>query len=172
MNLNNNPNVKSYLDEVCSEIKNKRVHAEIKEELLCHIEEITLNYIDSGINEEEALNKAISQMGSPITIGTELNKVHKCKADWKLLSLTLMLVTIGILSLYLIGIQNNNPAFLKKALIFNFIGFVILYISSFLGYRKLKLHSKGIYSVTLILLILPSQRICEMKTKMCLYHYF
>lgn len=156
MDFMSNPNVKSYLDEVCSEIKNKRVHNEIKEELLCHIEEITLSYIDSGINEEEALNKAISQMGSSLTIGTELNKVHKCKADWKLLSLTFMLVTIGILSLYFIGMQNNNPAFLKKTLLFSFIGFITLYISSFLDYRKLKLHSKGMYAVTLILLVLTT----------------
>lgn len=154
MDFISNPNVKSYLDEVCSEIKNKRVHNEIKDELLCHIEEITLSYIDSGITEEEALNKAISQMGSSLTIGTELNKVHESKVDWKLLFLTSILVTIGILTICFIDMQHNNDHSLKTTFFFSFIGFIVLYISSFLDYRKLKLHSKGIYVVSLILLSL------------------
>lgn len=152
MDFMSNPNVKNYLDEVCSEIKNKRVHNEIKDELLCHIEEITLSYIDSGITEEEALNKAISQMGSSLTIGTELNKVHESKVDWKLLFLTSILVTIGILNLYFINIQYNNNPITKRTLFFTFIGTIILYLSSLLDYRKLKLHCKTIYVISIILL--------------------
>ena len=152
MDFMSNPNVKSYLDEVCSEIKNKRVHNEIKDELLCHIEEITLSYIDSGITEEEALNKAISQMGSSLTIGTELNKVHESKVDWKLLFLTSTLFIIGILNLYFINIQYNNNPITKRTLFFTFIGTIILYLSSLLDYRKLKLHCKTIYVISIILL--------------------
>ena len=152
MDFMSDPNVKSYLDEVCFEIKNKRVHNEIKDELLCHIEEITLNYIDSGINEEEALNKAISQMGSSLTIGTELNKVHESKVDWKLLMFTATLVIIGILNLYFINIQYNTNPILKRTLFFTFIGTIILYLSSLLDYRKLKIHYKTIYVISIILL--------------------
>ena len=48
----------------------------ISEELENHIEESKENYIRDGLEEKEAEEKAIVQMGNAEEIGKKLNKIH------------------------------------------------------------------------------------------------
>jgi hypothetical protein len=40
-----------------------------------------------GFTREEAIDMAIKQMGDPLEVGRELNKVHKSKPEWSILAL-------------------------------------------------------------------------------------
>ena len=87
--------VSSYLEEICSVIKCKEVHDEIKEEIRNHIEELSLEYIVNGHNEDEAYKLAIRDMGSPEEIGIKLNKVYERKFEYKSMSIGIILILFG-----------------------------------------------------------------------------
>lgn len=54
-----NNKINNYINNVCSFIKNKRVHEEIKLELQSHAQDLIDEYISYGITEEESINKAL-----------------------------------------------------------------------------------------------------------------
>ena len=77
--------IREFLENVCEQIKYKPIRNEISEELKDHIEENMEAYVLEGVQEKEAEEKAIEQMGNAEEIGKKLNKIHRPKLDWKLL---------------------------------------------------------------------------------------
>ena len=101
-----NKMVDEYVNNVCGLVKNKKVHENIKEELLSHIEEIIEEAVADGKSEEEAINCALLQMGSFDIVGSSLNKVHKAAPDWILLLMTSVFIIFGIFTLGFMGMNN------------------------------------------------------------------
>lgn len=93
-----NSKIINYINEVCSLVKNKKVHAEIRAELLCHINDTIEDYLEIGIPEDKAIDKALIQMGNAEIIGHDLNKAHKSNSDWLLLIITTGLIFFGFLT--------------------------------------------------------------------------
>lgn len=48
MNIKDSDDIKKYINDVCSQVKNKRMHNEIRDELSAHLEEKANEYIKSG----------------------------------------------------------------------------------------------------------------------------
>ena len=69
--------IKDFLEKVCNEIRYKPIRKEISEELENHIEEAKEEYMHKGKSEEEAINRAIDDMGDAEIIGKTLNKIHR-----------------------------------------------------------------------------------------------
>ncbi len=155
-----NEKIDKYIDDVCSYVKNKKVHKLIKVELLCHFDDIIEDCLNNGIEKEEAINKAILRMGSSEVIGNDLNKAHKTNSDWLLLSITTALVFFGMFTLGFI--QKNSPMnsleyypnLLGKSFIYLIISISISLLFIKLDYRKLKKYSKFIYAFSIISMIL------------------
>lgn len=100
--------IEEYLDEVCSYIRFKEVHLEIKEEIRCHIEEFVEEFVDRGMGKEEALKKAIKAMGGSDIVGERLNKVHKDKIDWISLIIISFLSMLGVVLSYFISMSHKT----------------------------------------------------------------
>lgn len=145
-----NKNIEEYINNVCGLIKNKKVHESVSDELLSHIEEIVEFNTNEGKSEEEAINKALIQMGSYDVIGNSLNKVHKAEPDWVLLIMTSIFV---LFSIFIMGFMNKNNAlgeynsnsYLLNTVIYSAIGIGIAYWILKIDYRNLKKYSKSIY---------------------------
>lgn len=158
MSTVNHPKIEKYIEEVCVMIKNRRVHESIKDELIDHIEEIIEDYKDVGLTEEEAIDKALLQMGSSEVIGRDLNKVHKAVPDWMLLGMTGLFILVGIFTLGFI--QKNNALshssyanFLGKTIVYALGGIFLAVILLKIDYRRFKKYSKYLYGGVMILLI-------------------
>lgn len=149
-----NDRVNNYINEVCGLVKNKRVHENIKEELLNHIDEIVEDQVSRGKPEEEAIEQAILQMGASDVVGKGLNKVHKAAPDWTLLLMTIGFILFGIFTLGIME-RNNLMAdgyqvnYMLKTAIFAGIGSIITVIILKVDYRNLKKYSKYIYLGTI-----------------------
>lgn len=63
-----------YINDVCSYIKNRRVHELIRLELQNHFDEIIEECLESGMSKDESVNHALLQMGSSKIVGNNLNK--------------------------------------------------------------------------------------------------
>lgn len=160
MDFKNNNELQIYINEVCNQINNKRVHNEIKVELKAHLEEKANEYLKSGKSEEEALKEAINEMGSSKHVGDEINKLHQCNTEWGLvgISITLVLLSIGIMTFFQINgdfyrIFHGSSFLLNRSILWGTIGVIALLIACFIDYRKIKIYSKYIYIVSIVLLI-------------------
>lgn len=155
MGLNSNEIIGEYIKSVCSLVKNKDAHEEIKLELENHILELSDELIAEGSKESEATEKAIAQMGDASVVGSQLNKAHKGNPDWTLLIITLLLSGFGLLSMYFIKVSGlASEEVFHKNLVYFIIGIAIVVGIYFFDYRKLYRYSKHIYFATLFLTLL------------------
>ena len=154
MGIKHNRQIEEYLNNICTHIKHSEVHQQIRLELEDHIEEITAEYISQGTPEDEAVNKAIAQMGDAAHIGKRLNQIHKPRPEWSILALTLLFTSLGLAALFFI--QNTVLAvpfpMFELSLGFFFTGTVILVGIYFFDYRKIRPYSKYIYLGTMLVL--------------------
>ena len=146
--------IKSFLNKVCEEIKYKPVRKGISEELKSHIQEIKEEYINNGIQEHEAEERAVSQMGVAEEIGRKLNKIHKPKLDWKLLLLIVILMGFGVF-VAILKQPSMNDNYIGSTIIYMLIGTVLSIGVYFFDYKLLKKYSTTIYIIASILMIFP-----------------
>lgn len=144
----------NFLNKVCEEIKYKPVRKGISEELKSHIQEIKEEYINKGIPENEAEQKAVSQMGIPEEIGKKLNKIHKPKLDLKLLLLIVILMGFGVF-IVILKQPTMNDNYIGSTIIYMIIGTILSIGIYFFDYKLLKKYSTMIYLIASILMLLP-----------------
>ena len=82
--------IKEYLKSICEQIKYKPIREEISNEIEAHIIDLKQEYINDGIKEEDAEQKAINQMGNAEEIGKKLNQIHRPRVDFKLIFITII----------------------------------------------------------------------------------
>lgn len=144
--------VNYYLEEICSVIKCKEVHGEIKEEMKSHIEELSLEYIDNGYEKDEAYKLAIRDMGDSGEIGFKLNKVYEKKIEYKTLIIGILLALFGIVVNFLItsnliqGYENQTV----KSIVHFLLGIGVFLGIYYFDYRKLEKYSYHIYGIATV----------------------
>lgn len=149
--------IKDFLEKVCNEIRYKPIRKEISKELENHIEEAKEEYMHKGKSEEEAINRAIDDMGDAEIIGKTLNKIHRPRLDYKLIILFLILLcftflVIGIKTSSHIYSEGESPFFIKT-IVYLIIGFILGLAIYFMDYRKIIKYSNYIYIASSILII-------------------
>lgn len=153
-----NNKVNEYINNVCKLIKNKKVHNEIKEELLDHINDIIEDYLEIGMSLSVATDKALMQMGDAKVIGNDLNKAHKSNSDWLLLIITTFLIFFGFLTTAFLQLNNFNDSYyinyISKLLVFLVISIVLSLFILKLDYRNLKKYSLILYIISISLILL------------------
>lgn len=88
-----------FLETVDEQIACKLCHEKINDELRGHIEDKAEDYRSYGLSEEEALGRAIRDMGEPDVIGMELNRQHQVRTPWPVLGIIGLLLVIGLAEL-------------------------------------------------------------------------
>lgn len=107
--------IDNYIKTVCEQIRYKKVHNNISKELKNHIDEQMESYILQGLDEESAINKAIKEMGDPITVGLEFDRVHKAKPEWSLIFITALMILMGLSFTYIIFSSPEVIEAIKKS---------------------------------------------------------
>ncbi|HBU81855.1 MAG TPA: hypothetical protein DEF35_09465 [Paenibacillus sp.] len=147
--------VKHYLDQMCSQVKAREVHTELRDELGNHMEEMMLDKQQEGFTHEEAAMYAIEQMGDPAVVGKSMHRLHRHRMHWGLL---VGLIGLSITSLLLIWIFTTNVADEKYQSLFNnhmiytIMGLTFMLFFIYFDYRKLKKAAWWIYILLNVLL--------------------
>ena len=68
--------VERYLDRVCGHIPHRRARADVREELLTHLEEHAERLMQCGMGEADAWTRATEEMGEPEAVGNRLGAIH------------------------------------------------------------------------------------------------
>jgi len=148
--------IDAYINKICSHVRYKQAHNEIRDEFLDHLQEKTEEMVADGMEEKEAIEKSLLEMGDAEVIGKQLNESHKAVPEVGIILLTTSLSFIGLLTIYFIvtnGIFSNVSIFYKN-MVFNIVGYIIMASLYFFNYKLLERYSKKIYiAITLILFL-------------------
>jgi cell division protein FtsW (lipid II flippase) len=143
-----NKAIQEFLDTACNQIRYKSIHKSIIDELTDHIEEQKIQYIKKGYSQEEATAKAIEQMGDPVLVGKELDKAHRPKTEWSILSLVAILILIGgAVQFIIFGENPMGPESFLHFIMYASIGLVAFTFTYFFDYTLIARYSKLIYFI-------------------------
>jgi len=135
-----------FIQQVTRLIRSKEAKTTVAEELKQHLALAQTKHIESGFSKEEAMTKAIQDMGSPIALGRSLNKIHKPKIDWLLIAAFSALLLCSFLPL-------EVSSYPKKVFII-FLGVALVIVLYQYDYRKLTKHTDWFLVATIFVLLL------------------
>lgn len=159
--ITQNEGVVRYLEQVCRHIRARDVHNDIRAELVGHLEELVdVMVTKEGLSEDQAIHRAIQQMGDPDQIGGQLHQVHKPRTEWGLIALIAVFIGIGLLAMYAVQlvVDERFSMIVSNTLLHVSIGVVVMIAFYFLDYRKLQRYSWHLYGFTIFLLLCAELR--------------
>jgi cell division protein FtsW (lipid II flippase) len=109
--------IQDYTEAVCDQVRWKQAHATIAEEMENHIIDQRDAYISDGMDEAAATQKAIAQMGDHITVGALLDRTHRPRPQWGMISLTAALLLMGFVIRIMIGSDEHWAVTILSAMI-------------------------------------------------------
>ncbi|MED3311106.1 FtsW/RodA/SpoVE family cell cycle protein [Bacillus thuringiensis] len=139
-----------FLKEVTNHIKSKEAKDLVAMELDFHLKQAKNMWMDKGLSEEVAEDKAVEQMGSPVKLGEELNKLYKPKVDWFLIGLLVAAMGLGFLPIITFG---HADLFMNKV-IFVILGVVTAMGMMLLDYRRLEKLGWLFYTIGVLILLM------------------
>ena len=87
--------IRGYLEAVTEQIRWKRARAAAVRELETHLEDQRDEFLAEGRPPEEAERLAVEEMGDPVAVGADLDRLHRPRPQWGLFAVTLALLLVG-----------------------------------------------------------------------------
>ncbi|HSH36680.1 FtsW/RodA/SpoVE family cell cycle protein [Schnuerera sp.] len=146
--------INEFLETICEQIRWKKAHNMVCEEIRNHIIDQKNAFINEGIDEETALDKAIKEMGDPVLIGTELDRTHRPKTEWKIILLTGIMILLGFTIRFIASSEPHTPLLLERSLITTLIGIVFMVTLYFTDFTIIGRYPKTIFiGITIISMV-------------------
>lgn len=92
----NQSKIKEYLENVTQEVRWKKAHSIVIDELSNHITDEKDYLLSKGCSEIEAENLAIEQMGDASEVGLSFDKMYKPKIAYDYLAFVVLIMIVGI----------------------------------------------------------------------------
>ena len=93
--MNSSEQFKHYTEKVCEQIRWKKAHGVVAQEIENHLIDQKNAYMDMGDSESTAEEKALLQMGDPVAVGAALDGTHKPAPQWGMMGLVMVLLFVG-----------------------------------------------------------------------------
>lgn len=148
---------RNYMEILSEQIRCKKALPLVTRELELHIEEQKLDFMAQGMNEREAEETAVREMGDPVTVGVKMDRIHRPRMNWRLI------IGIGIVSLsgmgllYALdtGISRNDMYFLYAPghLLYMAIGYILMIGVCYLDYTWIAGKAKWLLAAYMISLL-------------------
>lgn len=95
--------MEEYLNNLLDQIRCKKAHAAIREELESHISNQIEDNMKAGMTREEAEKAAVCDMGDPVTTGISLDQIHRPKMARQMIVLMAVIMFAGVLIHWMMG---------------------------------------------------------------------
>ncbi len=151
---------KKYIEAVTEQIRCKRALPLVTKELEDHIEDQKRDYIEAGMNAAEAEEAAVLEMGDPVEVGVEMDRIHRPKMAWKMIGLIVVLNLVGIVLMYCIRTNvmadaGNHPEDVEwiasgiggnidylKSIVWTILGLACMIGICYVDYSRIGKHAK------------------------------
>lgn len=141
-----------YAEKVCEQIRWKKAHPAVAQEIEDHLTDQKNAYLAAGDSESIAEEKALLQMGDPVSVGAALDQTHKPAPQWGIIGLVLLLFVLGgiiqVLLLKTIPVGNDALATHSAQVLFVFLP---LSLATFVGMYFLDFSFFGKHPYVLLL---------------------
>lgn len=142
--------IHEYSKTVCEQIGWKKAHPIITEEIENHLIDQRDAYITEGEHEEEATDHAITQMGDPVIIGTELDRTHRPKSQRSMMLLIAALVCIGIAFYIVFNADTGGYRWMVGYFFTQIMGLALIVSTYFMDFTWIGRHPRKIYLLLLV----------------------
>lgn len=151
--------MEEYMKLLLEQIRCKKAHPYIKEEIEGHIEEQIAENIRHGMAKEDAEKAAVEDMGSPVEVGISLDRIHKPQIAWGIIGLVAVIsVMSGILQLIMSKQTGHFVGEGAEFVVHTTIGFLLMLMIYRIDYTNIARFSRiiavlllGIYLCSFIL---------------------
>ncbi|MEH7179771.1 FtsW/RodA/SpoVE family cell cycle protein [Neobacillus vireti] len=142
-----------FLNEVTDQIRSKEAKNYVANELNYHLSETKRMWVEKGLSEGEAEEKAVEHMGSPTKLGIQMNKLHRPKVDWPLLILLAAALGLSFLPMITLGYLDSRHFLINKILIV-VLGIIATVGVMLIDYRKWNKYGWLFYIMGIFLLVI------------------
>lgn len=137
--------MEEFIRNTVEQIRCAKVREYIAKELSDHILDQAAAYEENGENCEEAVRRAVREMGDPVEIGVELDRVHRPQTDYKLVAMTVLFSLAGLAVLYTVGGLSQVPDMLARQCCVLLVSFGVMAGIYFLDYSFIGRHAYTVY---------------------------
>ena len=138
-----------FLSKVTAYIRSKEAQTHVYDELKQHIEYSKEAWVKKGYTSDEAERKAIEEMGSPSELGKSMDKIHRPKNDWLLISLVAVLLGASFIpiltfdSTIRFGVDMTDY-FIRNKWLHLLCAAIIITVLMYIDYRKMERFSLAV----------------------------
>lgn len=149
--------MEEYIEKVTEQIRCAKARPMVEEELRDHILDQAEAYEAEGMFEEEALERAVREMGDPVEAGVSLDRVHRPQMEWSILLLVGIISVFAVL-IHAVNLQFNTSlqaagiGYLKNIIMYMLLGYVAMLIVYRLDYSIFAKYSRQIAAGFLLLI--------------------
>lgn len=136
--------INEFVTTVCEQVRWKKAHGMITEEIKNHIIDQKNALLANGLDDETATDKAIKEMGDPVNIGAELDRIHKPKIEWSIIFLTGIILSLGFAIRLLFTNDLHMEGMLSTSIISAIIGMVLMLTIFYLDFTIIGKYAKAI----------------------------
>lgn len=138
--------IEEYVDQACAQVRWKRAKEGLSMELRTHLLDQRDDLLADGMSEEEAQAESVRQMGDPVEVGTQLDRIHRPKPQWDLMVLVFGLVVAGLVIQGTIMMEVEMPVdvvfaspwfFMERSVLWAVLGGILMLAVYWLDYTLL-----------------------------------
>ncbi len=147
--------MEEYLKLVLEQVRCKKAHSQIREELQAHMEDQIAENLNSGMSRKEAEVSAVRDMGSPVETGIALDRIHRPQAAWGMIALMAVISMAGslvhlMISRQVLGNAEEITAGSSAFALYSAVGFFLMVLVYHMDYSVIARFSKIIMASLII----------------------
>lgn len=146
--------MEAFIRSVTDQIRCVRARDGVARELADHIEDQAAAYEETGDAHEEAVRKAVREMGDPVEVGVEMDRIHRPQVDRRLIAMVFAFSIAGFLIIFEMDSLAEHPEYLARHCLNLLLSFGVMAGMYFLDYSFIGRYAYGICVVmTAVMLI-------------------
>lgn len=145
---------REYVEAACGQIRWKKARDGIRQELENHISDQCSAYVGNGMSEAEALEKAVEQMGDPVGVGAQLDRLHRPKPQPVMLILVFTIVLSGLVLKMLVPELSFGKDFFMRQTVSVLLGTAAMLGMYFLDYSIIGKYPKSLFWGVIVICVL------------------
>lgn len=164
--------MEEFIRNITDQIRCVRARETVARELSDHIKDQAETYERAGTEHEEAVRMAVREMGDPVQIGVELDRIHRPQMDIRMIAMVFVFSLGGLLLQYFGGgytrLSNVNdaPVFVNlfgRQCILLLLAFAVMVGMYFLDYSFIGRHGIAVYVGMSVLFFIGSGLLMEVN---------
>lgn len=158
----------AFIGSVTEQIRCVRARDGIARELSDHITDQAAAYEEAGEAHEDAVERAVREMGDPVEVGVELDRIHRPQVDYKLIGMAFLFHIAGSFLLWKVSDVSLSPQNIAKQCVVLLLSFGVMTGMYFLDYSFIARYAYGIFAFATAAMLIG--RIFTDGGKDCKFH--